>query len=112
MRRLDRFQGFRLTEKAEPKPKGDKTLYRLLSHPVVDLSKPGRFYVSSKGKLDPSILKKKGDNLYVATVTCPAANVDEAASERESAKHDRSGIVVVKDDAKCQVVKVEPFDKK
>jgi hypothetical protein len=89
---------------------GDMTLYRLTSHPVVDLSQPGEFYVSKMEDVNPDLLEnREGDDLYLITVTCPASNIDDEMSEVECAKHNCECIVVVKDDAQCQVVKVEPY---
>lgn len=85
------------------------TLYRLTSHPVIDLSEPGEFYVNSKSKLDPSMLKKKSKDLYLITVKTNSSNIDDDASEKECAKYNSNGIVAVKNDKKCELVKVEPY---
>ncbi len=104
MRRISDYRGFAVNERAG----GDIDLYRLVNSKV-DLASPGRFYVDSKSAVDPGILKKKGEDLFLVTVSCPASNVDEAASEAECAKHGKEAIVVVKDEKKCEVVSVEPF---
>lgn len=91
---------------------GKTTLYRLTSHPVVDLSAPGEFYVSKKSDVNPDLLEDKGDgDLFLITVNCPNNNIDKEKSEMECAKHDCDCIIVVKDDSKCEVVKVEPYKK-
>jgi hypothetical protein len=88
---------------------GSMTLYRLTSHPVVDLSAPGEFYVSKLEDVDPDLLENPGNELFLLTVECPADNVDTEKSEQECAKHDCECIVAVKDDTKCEVIKVEPY---
>ena len=69
--RLKKFNSFKINESEElmetPVETGSKastltgevTLYRLTSHPVVDLSSPGEYYVCDTGDIDPSILDKK-----------------------------------------------------
>jgi hypothetical protein len=90
----------------------DMTLYRLTSHPVVDLSAPGEFYFSKLEDVNPDFLENRESNeLFLITVTCPSVNVDKEKSEQECAKHNCECIVVVKDDSQCEVVKVEPFQK-
>lgn len=88
---------------------GDITLYRLTSHSVVDLAGPGSYYVSSKSSVDPNHLDKKGSDLYLITVKCPSSNIDLDKSEKEIAKLKCPSIVVVKDDKKCDLIKVEPY---
>ena len=90
---------------------GSMTLYRLTSHPVVDLSAPGEFYVSKLEDVDPDLLENPGNELFLLTVECPADNVDKEKSEQECAKHNCECIIAVKDDTKCEVVKVEPYKK-
>ena len=90
---------------------GSMTLYRLTSHPVVDLSAPGEFYVSKLEDVNPDLLENPGNELFLLTVECPADNVDTEKSEQECAKHNCECIVAVKDDTKCEVVKVEPYKK-
>ena len=91
---------------------GDIKLYRLTSHNILDLSSPGEYYLNSKSKLDPKILKKSGGDLYVVTVKCNSSNIDLDKSEKECAKLDNNGIVAVKNDNKCELVSVEPFTTK
>jgi hypothetical protein len=86
-------------------------LYRLTSQPVLDLSEPGLYYVYVKSDINPSMLDKKGGDMYVITVKCPASNVDLDKSEMECAKHDCDSIVVAKDDKMCEVISVEPYNK-
>ena len=88
---------------------GTMTLYRLTSHPVVDLSAPGEFYVSKLEDVNPDLLENPGTELFLLTVECPGDNVDTEKSEQECAKHNCECIVAVKDDTKCEVVKVEPY---
>ena len=90
---------------------GDMTLYRLTSHPVVDLSAPGEFYVSKLEDVNPDFLENQGSELFLITVSCPSSNVDAEKTEQECAKHNCETIVAVKDDSQCEVVKVEPFQK-
>ena len=91
---------------------GTMTLYRLTSHPVVDLSAPGEFYVSKMEDVNPEFLEnKEGNELFLITVNCPSENVDSEKTEQECAKHNCETIVAVKDDTKCEVIKVEPYKK-
>jgi len=99
------------TPEVETPTSGSMTLYRLTSHPVVDLSAPGEFYVSKLEDVNPDLLENPGTELFLLTVECPADNVDKEKSEQECAKHNCECIVAVKDDTKCEVVKVEPFQK-
>jgi hypothetical protein len=88
---------------------GDMTLYRLTSHPVVDLSAPGEYYVKSLEDVSPEFLDEKGDGDYfLITVKCPSDNIDMEKSEEECAKHNCDCIVAIKDDSRCEVVSVEP----
>lgn len=107
---VKKFNDFSVNESKVEKG-GEITLYRLSSHPVINLNEPGNFYVKSKSKLDPSLLKKKGGNLYTITVKCDASNINLDKSEIECAKLDNNSVVVVKDDKKCELVKIEPFSK-
>jgi len=104
MRRISDYRGFAVNERSA----GDLELFRLVNG-VVDLSSPGRFYVGSMPELDPGILKRRGGELFVLKVTCPASNIDEAASDAERARHGKDGILVVKDEKKCELVGVEPY---
>ena len=112
---IKRFNNFEINEKVSPiaskasKLSGDVTLYRLTSHSVVDLDEPGSYYMSSKSEVDPDHLEKKGKSLYLITVKCPSSNIDLDKSEKEIAKLKCSSVVVVKDDKKCDLVKVEPY---
>ena len=122
MRLIKNYQKFLLKEnvempevmdapEVETPTSGTMTLYRLTSHPVVDLSAPGEFYVSKLVDVDPDLLENPGNELFLLTVECPADNVDTEKSEQECAKHNCECIVAVKDDTKCEVVKVEPYKK-
>jgi hypothetical protein len=86
-------------------------LYRLTSHPVLDLSQPGDYYLYVKADIDPSMLDKKGKEMFIITVSTSSSNIDLDKSEIECAKHDLDSVVVVKDDKKCEVVSVEPYKK-
>jgi len=111
--RIKKFNNFGINEsKSEAsKLKGEVTLYRLTSHSVVDLSQPGEFYVSKKSDVNPDLLDKGGKDLYLITVKCDSSNIDLDESEKESAKLNCDCIVVVKDDKKCEVISVEPYQK-
>lgn len=89
---------------------GEVTLYRLTSHPVVDLSSPGEYYVCDKADVDPNILdKKEGSELYLLTVKTNSDNIDLQESEKEASEHGNDSIVAVKDSSKCKVISVEPY---
>ncbi len=90
---------------------GEVTLYRLTSHPVIDLSSPGEYYVDSLDAVDPSLLNKPGSSLFLITVKCNSSNIDDDASEKESAKLGNDNIIVVKEDSTCEVISVEPYKK-
>lgn len=90
---------------------GNVTLYRLTSHPVVDLSEPGEYYVKSLEDVSPDFLDNKGDEYFLITVNCPSDNIDDANTEVECAKHNCDCIVAVKDDKRCEIVTVEPWKK-
>ena len=111
--RIKKFNNFGINEaKSEAsKLKGEVTLYRLTSHSVVDLSQPGEFYVAKKSDVNPDLLDKRGKDLYLITVKCDSSNIDLDESEKESAKLNCDCIVVVKDDNKCEVISVEPYQK-
>jgi hypothetical protein len=111
--RIKKFNNFRINESKSEAAKlsGEVTLYRLTSHPVVDLSQPGEFYVSKRSDVNPDILDKKGKDLFLITVKCDSSNIDLDESEKEAAKLDCDCIVVIKDDKKCEVISVEPFNK-
>ena len=96
-------------ESKASKLSGEVTLYRLTSHPVVDLSDPGEFYVSSQSDIDPKLLEKPGSELFLITVKTTSDNIDLDESEKECVKHNVDSIVSVKDSEKCEVVKVEPY---
>lgn len=106
--KIKRFTEAAGTSKAS-KLEGEVTLYRLTSHPVIDLSEPGEYYVSSKSDVDPNMLKKKGKDFYLITVKTNSSNVDVDASERECAKYNSKSVIAVKDDKKCELIKVEPY---
>ncbi len=92
--------------------KGEVTLYRLTTHPVVNLSKPGQFYFSNVNKIDPEKLKSKSrKELFIITVKCDSSNIDVKKSEIECVKLDCDCIVVVKSDSKCELISVEPYKK-
>ena len=88
---------------------GNITLYRLTSHPVVDLSAPGEYYVKSLEDVSPEFLDNKGGEYFLITVSCQSDNIDPTKSEEECAKHNCDGIVAVTDDTKCEIVSVEPY---
>ena len=89
---------------------GEVTLYRLTSHPVVDLSSPGEYYVCDKADVDPNLLdKSEGEELYLITVKCNSNNIDLKKSEEECTNLGNNSIVAVKDDKQCQIVSVQPY---
>src|SRR5581483_12279322 len=55
---------------------GEVELYRLTSHPVVDLSEPGEYYVCDKAALDPKLLDNphSATELFVITVKTDSSN--------------------------------------
>ena len=112
---LKKFNDFKLNEAVNvnkaSKLKGKVTLYRLTSHHVVDLSRPGEYYVCDKSDVDADLLNKKGKDLYLITVTCDESNIDLDNSDKECAKLDCDCIVSVKDDEKCEIVSVVPYTK-
>lgn len=117
--RLKKFGQFKINENVEaPTSKskaadltGEVTLYRLTSHPAVDMEKPGKYYFSDKGDLNPDLLDEPSGDLYLITVTCDSSNIDLDESEKESVKSDCDCIVAVKDDKECEVISVEPYGK-
>lgn len=91
---------------------GIVTLYRLTSHHVVNLAEPGEYYVRTLDDVNPDFLdNKEGDEYWIITVKCPESNIDDDNTEIECAKHNCDCIVAVKDDAACEMVSVEPWNK-
>ena len=115
--RFKKFNNFSINESTDVACKastltGEVTLYRLTSHPVVDLSQPGEYYVCSIDDVDPNLLEKKdGGELYLITVKTDSSNINLDESEKECAKNNTDSIVAVNDDTKCEVVGVTPFPK-
>jgi hypothetical protein len=87
-------------------------LYRITSHPVIDLSSPGKYYFSEKSKVDTSVLKNKdkGD-FFIIKVRCDADNIDINLSAAECAKNNNDYIVMVRDESKLELISVEPYQK-
>lgn len=115
--RIKKFNNFSINESTDVACKastltGEVTLYRLTSHPVVDLSQPGEYYVCSVEDVDPNLLEKKDGELYLITVKTNSDNINLDESEKECAKLGTDSVVAVKDDTKCEVVGVSPFTKK
>jgi hypothetical protein len=92
-------------------PTGEVTLYRLTSHSVVDLNDPGEFYVNSPESVDPSLLDKPGQDLFLITVTTDGSNIDVEGSKAEAEKQGNDAVVMVKDSTKCEIVTVVPYTK-
>lgn len=92
-------------------PTGEVTLYRLTSHSVVDLNDPGEFYVNSPESVDPSLLDKPGQDLFLITVTTDASNIDVEGSKAEAEKQGNDAVVMVKDSTLCEIVTVVPYTK-
>ena len=118
--RLKKFGQFKVNENIEaPAPvkskaselSGEVTLYRLTSHPAVDMENPGKYYVSDKSDLNPDLLEDPSGDLYLITVTCDSSNIDLDESEKESSKLNCDCVVAVKDDKSCEVQSVEPYGK-
>ena len=117
--RLKKFNQFKINEEFRGPEIGSKasqlegevTLYRLTSHPGVDMEQPGKYYVCDKAELNPEILDEPNGDLYLITVTCDSSNIDLDESEKECAKLDCDCIVAVKDDKSCEVLSVEPYGK-
>jgi len=117
MKIIKSFKKFKINENAEAsvaskaaEMTGEVTLYRLTSHPVVDLSEPGEFYFSDMDKVNPDFLENKtSDELYLITVKCDSSNIDVEKSEMECANLDCDCIIAVKDDKACEVISVEPY---
>lgn len=116
--RLKKFEQFKVNENLEAPVKsksseltGEVTLYRLTSHPSVDMKNPGKYYVADKGDLNPDLLDDPNGDLYLITVTCDSSNIDLDESEKESSKLNCDCVVAVKDDKSCEVQSVEPYGK-
>jgi hypothetical protein len=92
-------------------PTGEVTLYRLTSHSVVDLNDPGEFYVNSPESVDPRLLDKPGQDLFLITVTTDGSNIDVEGSKAEAEKQGNDAVVMVKDSTKCEIVTVVPYTK-
>lgn len=109
---IEKFSNFRLNESELNefrKLTGEVTLYRLTSHPVVDLSEPGEYYVCDKKSISPDLLDKKGSEMFLLTVTCNADNIDDEKSQMECDSKGNKSIVAVKDDSKCKFIGVAPY---
>lgn len=95
--------------------RGTVTLYRLTSHPVIDLQSPGEYYVCSQESINPSLLNNFNsipkENIHLITVTCDSSNIDLFKSQSECDKMKNPSIVTVKDSNKCEVVSVVPYEK-
>jgi len=119
MRILKSFIGFKVNENenidSNPTCKasqltGDVTLYRLTSHPVVDLSAPGEYYFSDIENVNPSFLdNQQASELFLITVKCNSSNIDVQKSDVECGKLNCDCIVAVKDDKACEILSVEPY---
>lgn len=124
--RLKNFRSFKLNEDLEQKAdiptpttevtgckytslSGNVTLYRLTSHPVVDLSAPGEYYVCDLESVSPDLLDKPSNELYLITVKCDSSNIDKEKSQQECDEKGNDCIVAVKDDTQCEVMGAEPY---
>lgn len=116
MRIIKKFGSFLIKEGSETSEyrykelTGEITLYRLTSHSVVDLSAPGEYYVCDSSAIDPELLDKQGGEMFLLTVKCDASNIDQEASEKECGEKGNPYIVGIKDDTKCRVVGVVPYE--
>jgi len=108
---IKKFSSFNESESnyAFEKLTGKLTLYRLTSHPVINLSEPGEYYVCNKESITPVLLDKKGGEIFLITVTCDANNIDPIKSKEECDTKSNLNIVAVKDDSKCDVVSATPY---
>ncbi len=90
---------------------GEITLYRLTSHPVIDLSTPGEFYVCDESAIDPDLLERKeGDELFLITVKCDASNINMEQSEKECVILENPNIIAVNNDSDCEIISVTPYN--
>jgi hypothetical protein len=105
MKKLKKYENF-ISENVETQD--GLLLYRLSSHHIIDLKEPGDFYVKSLSDVNPDLLKKSSDELYLITVKSDKENIDLDKSEAETVKQGCE-CVVVKDDSKLELVSVEPF---
>jgi hypothetical protein len=111
MNKIKSFGSFKINENIETTNR-ELTLYRLTSHPVIDLSNPGEFYFSDSSKVNPDFLdNKKSNNFYLITVKCNSSNIDHEKSKLECDKLNCDCVVAVKDDKSCEVISVEPYKK-
>ena len=85
-------------------------LYRLVSSKI-DLENPGLFYFKKSSELDKKYLNNKKGDMYILTVKCDSSNIDVKKTEIESIKNDNNSIVVIKNDKKCSILKIEPYKK-
>lgn len=93
---------------------GEVELYRLTSHPVVDLSQPGEHYVCDLSAVNPELLDtppNEGEELFIITVKTTSDNIDSECSEQECQTTGCDSCVCVKDDSQCEIVDVKPFKK-
>lgn len=89
---------------------GEITLYRLTSHPVVDLSTPGEFYVCDEEAIDPDLLEKNNGELFLITVKCDSSNINLEQSEKECIILDNPNIIAVNNDSECEIISVTPYN--
>ena len=91
---------------------GEVELYRLTSHPVVDLSEPGEYYVSDLNAVSPELLDNphSGEELFVITVKTDSSNIDCDRSDQTCQEKSCDSCICVVDDSKCKIVDVKPFE--
>lgn len=115
MRIIKRFDRFSINENLNvisckaSNLTGEVTLYRLTSHPVVNLSEPGEYYVCDVESINPDLLDNKDGNLFLITVKTIAENIDIERSNQECIRLGEDSIVAVKSDSACEVESVTPY---
>lgn len=87
------------------------TVFRLLSHNVIDLDSIGKYWVSNKNDLDPKKLIKQNDIYYAITADINESNIDLDKSNMESKLIGVDSVIVLKDDKDYDLIKLEIFKK-
>ena|ERR1035437_3294015 len=89
---------------------GEINLYRLTSHPIVNLSEPGEYYVCDEDSVDPNLLDNNEGDLFLICVKTNSDNIDIEKSKIECERLGNDCIVAVKDDSLCKVESVNPYN--
>jgi len=119
MKIINSFKNFKINENMDVESPssckassltGEVTLYRLIPHPVANLSSPGEYYFCDIDEVNPDFLEDKESNeLFLITVKCDSSNIDIEKSEAECARLGSGCIVGLKDDKACEVISVESY---